>query len=358
MKSIRLGLVGPLPPPAGGMARQTLQLAELLTQQGVQVELIRTNPDYQPAFISRVKGIRALFRLFGYLVCVYKTVAKVDMFHIMANSGWSWYLFVAPVVWIAWFKKIPVVLNYRGGEAAKFFSKSWLWIHPTMKKVQMVVVPSPFLSKIFDERNIATHIVPNVLDLERFQPSKGARGKKGAPHIIVTRNLEEIYGIGTALKAFALIRKQFPEALLTIAGSGPLLKELQETTKTLGIDANTDFCGRLDHAQIAALYQDSDLMLNPSLEDNSPNSIIEALASGVPVISTNVGGIPYLIQSGKNGMLVEPNDAKEMAGAALRILGDEELKDRLVAQGSQDVKKFDQNVVVSQLLDLYVRVLC
>lgn len=359
MKRIKLALVGPLPPPAGGMARQTMQLAELLAEQNIQVEVIRTNPDYKPAFVAQLKGIRALFRLFSYLVCIFKTGTKVDIFHLMANSGWSWHLFVVPVVWFAWLMKIPVVLNYRGGEADKFFAKSWFWVRPTMMKVKTIVVPSRFLSDVFAKRNIPTQIVPNVLDIKRFQNDESSTvgGRKGAPHIIVTRNLEKIYGINTALEVFALIRSHYPKARLTIAGSGPLLKEMQDRAKKLSIEAQTDFCGRLEHSHIAMLYKDADLMINPSLEDNSPNSIIEALASGVPVVSTNVGGIPYLIQSGVNGLLVPPNDPDKMADAALCILADSELRNRLIKQGKQDVKKFDKNVVAPQLVSLYEEVL-
>ncbi|MCF7981272.1 MAG: glycosyltransferase family 4 protein [Pseudomonadales bacterium] len=361
MKPLKIALVGPLPPPAGGMARLTEELEELLTSSGLEVELIRTNPSYRPKFISRIKGVRALFRLCGYLSKIYKSCSNVDLFHVMANSGLSWHLFSAPVLWLAWIRRVPVVLHYHGGEAEKFFSKSWFLIKPSMVKASLVIVPSKFLSKVFSGRNIHSEIVPNVVDIERFQmkdvPTFGINTKKSFPQIIVVRNLEKIYDIKTAIQAFALINLQYPTARLTIAGSGPEEQALKREVARLDITEETNFCGRLNYKEIINLYMGADVMINSSLVDNSPVSIVEAFASGVPVVSTNVGGIPYLIKPEINGMLVEPNDPRMLADAVLNILEDSELRKELIEQGKKDAKKFDKNVVVPQILSLYEEVL-
>src|SRR5690606_24095526 len=120
------------------------------------------------------------------------------------------------------------------------------------------------------------------------------RNATGKVHVIVTRNLEPIYDIATALEAFALLRQRFPAAVMTIAGEGPERAHLVKRVEALGIAGQVEFAGRLDRAEVAALYQSADLMMNPSTVDNMPNSVLEAYASGVPVVSTNVGGIPYI----------------------------------------------------------------
>ena len=89
---LSIGLIGPLPPPFGGMANQTRQLHELLVAEGVKVILIQTNADYASAFIAKLKGLRALFRLIPYLFKLWQTAKQVDCFNLMANSGWSWQL--------------------------------------------------------------------------------------------------------------------------------------------------------------------------------------------------------------------------------------------------------------------------
>ena len=122
---LRIGLVGPLPPPSGGMANQTLQLAKLLGDEGAIVELIQVNPPYSPRWIERLKGIRAAFRLLPYLAHLWRAAGRVQLFHVMANSGWSWHLFAAPAIWIGRIKGLPVVINYRGGEAETFLNKAF-----------------------------------------------------------------------------------------------------------------------------------------------------------------------------------------------------------------------------------------
>ena len=131
---LRIGLVGPLPPPSGGMANQTLQLAKLLRAEGAAVELIQVNCPYRPRWIGRLKGIRAAFRLLPYLAHLWRSADKVQLFHVMANSGWSWHLFAAPAIWIARIRGKPVVLNYRGGEADSFFNKAFFWIRPSLRQ--------------------------------------------------------------------------------------------------------------------------------------------------------------------------------------------------------------------------------
>ena len=114
---LHIGLVGPLPPPYGGMANQTQQLAELLRSEGLAVSLLQTNAAYRPQWVSGLPFTRALFRLIPYLYELWQLAGRTDLIHIMANSGWSWHLFAAPAVWIAKLRKVPVVVNYRGGEA-------------------------------------------------------------------------------------------------------------------------------------------------------------------------------------------------------------------------------------------------
>ena len=101
VSGLRVGLVGPAPPPNGGMAMQTRQLGELLAGEGVDVEMLATNAPYKPSWIEHFPVVRAAFRLLPYLYRSWRLAGRVDVIHMMANSGWSWQLFCAPVVWVA-----------------------------------------------------------------------------------------------------------------------------------------------------------------------------------------------------------------------------------------------------------------
>ena len=109
---------------------------------------------------------------------------------------------------------------------------------------------------------------------------------------------------------------------------------LRRLVKELSIEKNVSFSGRVDTQQMPALYQSAQIMLNPSRVDNMPNSILESLASGVPVVSTNVGGIPFLVEHEKTALLVPAENHQAMAQAALRILQDEQLTSRFDSSGS------------------------
>ncbi len=176
-----------------------------------------------------------LFRLLPYLWQLWRTAGRVDLFHVMANSGWSWHLFAAPAIWIGWLRRIPVVVNYRGGEAEGFFQKSFRWVRPSLKRVAAVVVPSGFLAEVFRRRDIDVHIVKNIVDMQRFlSASPPPQQQSNAPHLLVTRNLEAIYDIGTALRAFRRIHQTCPGARLTVCGSGPERGEASGTGQRTG----------------------------------------------------------------------------------------------------------------------------
>lgn len=353
---MRIGLVGPLPPPAGGMAQQTRQLAELLCGAGAAVDLIPTNAAYRPAWAGRLPGFRALVRLVAYLARLWAGAGRVQLLHVMANSGWSWHLFAVPAIWVAWCRSVPVVINYRGGGAADFLASRQSLVRFSMKRASALIVPSGFLVDVFQRFGMSAEVVPNILDLARFRPASTAgQSMRPRTQVIVARHLEPIYDNATAIRAFAMLRRRLPQAHLTIAGSGPEAGRLQALVADLCLTDAVSFTGTLDRDGMAALYAAADVCVNPSLTDNSPNSVLESMAAGVPVVSTNVGGVPYIVQDGLNGLLVPPGDPQAMAQALERVLGDAALWHRLSAAGQLDVQGFAWPQVRTRLLGIYRR---
>jgi glycosyltransferase involved in cell wall biosynthesis len=344
LAGLRVGLVGPVPPPAGGMAMQTRQLGELLRQAQVQVEAVATNAPYRPAWVGSVRGLRAVFRLLPYLWALWRVAGRSDVMHVMANSGWSWHLFAAPAVWIARLRRVPVVVNYRGGEAAEFLRRSARSVSFTLRRSAALVVPSGFLHGVFKDHGIASQVVPNIVDLQRFRPGT----RDAAPQVLVARNLEPIYDIGTAVRAFAAVRAVQPTARLVVAGSGPQAAELKALAAELGLDDAVDFVGRLERDDMASRLRRCHVALNPSRVDNMPNSVLEALASGVPVVSTDVGGVRHVVEHERTALLVPAGDAQAMADALLRVLQDPSLAARLAQAGLQEVQRYTWAVVGPQ----------
>ncbi len=336
-EQLRILLVGPLPPPAGGMANQTRQLAELLRAEGAAVELVQTNAPYRPRWIARIAGARAAFRLVPYLWALWRAAGRNDVMHLMANSGWSWHLFAAPAIALARLRGLPVLVNYRGGEAAGFLEQSGRAVALTLRRAQALLVPSGFLQNVFARHRYAAEIVPNVVDLQRFSPSDC---EPAAPHLVVARNLEALYDNESAIRALAMIRVRYPAARLTVAGSGPELQRLMDLVEELSQGDAVSFAGRLDRDAMAELYRSATVSLNPSLADNMPNSVLESMASGVPVVSTDVGGVPYLLEHEYTGLLVKPRDPSGLAAAVLRLLDDPELRMHLREAGLAEVERY------------------
>lgn len=354
---LRIALVGPLPPPAGGMANQTAQLAKLLREDGAQVQLLAVNGPVLPPWLARIRYVRAALRLPVHLWRLWRAANTVDLFHVMANSGWSWHLQAAPALWIASLKGKPALLNYRGGEAAIFFARSPRLVAFSLRRASAIAVPSAYLAGVFEQYGHTAHIVPNVVDLQRFTPAAPTASPAAeGPRILVARHLESLYDNASAVRAFALVRQRYPTARLVLAGGGPQRAALARLARSLGVLDAVRFAGPVDNAAMPALFQASDIVLNPSLADNMPISVLEALACGVPVVSTNVGGIPALLQDGVTALLVPPGDPAAMAHAIVALLRDPPRAQALVAAGLAHAATFGWPGIAPRLAAHYRRI--
>jgi len=348
-------IVGPLPPPSGGMANQCEQLVRLLRDDGLDVELVCTNAPYRPAWVGKLPVLRAGFRLLPYLLRLWQAAGRAGVMHVLANSGWAWHLFAAPALSIARLRKTPLIVNYRGGNAEPFFARAPRHVLRMLAAASLRVTPSTFLQRVFSAHGLTAVVIPNIIDLSRFA-AVPRRSFGDAPQLLVTRNLEPIYDIPTAIRAFAGIVPVFPAARLTVAGSGPELLRLQALVAELGLQEQVAFSGRIDNAAIPALYAAADCLVNASTVDNMPISILEAFASGVPVVSTAAGGIPDLVEQGVSGLLVPVGDHQAMTRELLRVLQDAQLAAGLRAAGLRQAQRYAWPQVRKQWLDAYRRV--
>lgn len=354
--ALRIAIVGPLPPPSGGMANQCRQLVRLLREEGLAVELVQTNAAYTPAWVGSIPVLRAFFRLIPYLIALWRAAGRNQLFHIFANSGWAWHLFAAPAVVIAQFRGIPVIVNYRGGNADPFLASAPGYVSRMLRGVAAVVTPSGFLRDVFAKYSIPATIIANIIDLTRFKRRQSDTDGH-APHLIVARNFEDIYDIPTAIRAFAGVCKRFPNARLTLAGTGPEREACKRLASELGIRDRIDFAGRIDNDRIPELYADADIAINPSTVDNMPISILEAYASGVPVVTTDVGGIPYIAEHERTALLIPARNPEAMADAILRLLDTPSLAETLITNGLREAETYAWPVVRENWTGLYRRLL-
>ena len=174
--------------------------------------------------------------------------------------------------------------------------------------------------------------------------------------------LIEKKGVATSLRAFAEFSARHPGSTITIAGEGPLLEELQALARELKIDNRVSFRGFVSQEQLREIFYASHIFLHPSEtgrdgnQEGVPNSMLEAMASGLPVFATNHGGIPEAIETGISGVLVAECDHAALAQALLDAVQDRHLLARLALLGSQAVgEKFDQRAQVRRLEEIYLK---
>ena len=157
----------------------------------------------------------------------------------------------------------------------------------------------------------------NGVDLDHFRPVR-RDGSTGAPTIGCTARLHAKNDHATLLRAFARVGVRFPEARLLLVGRGPEETRLTALAGELGISARVCFTG--EQADVAPHLQQMNLYVQASAAEGMPNSVLEAMATALPVVATAVGGTPEVVVEGKTGLLVPPRDPAALADAMLRLL--------------------------------------
>lgn len=301
----------------GGQGIQARALADHLTDEGYEVTFIPVNPRFPSAlrWVRRIPGVRTVLNELLYAPSLAQ-LREADVVHIFSASYWSFLLGPAPAIAAARMLDKRIVLNYHSGEADDHLTHWGTRIHPWLRLVNEIVVPSVYLQHVFARHGYRARVIQNVVDTssvtyrERF-PIR--------PRLLSTRNLERHYGIDVILMAFALLRTRYPDATLTIAGYGREKRALRDLAQSLG-DAGIHFVGRQEPPQMAALYADADVFVNASVVDNQPVSVLEAFAAGLPVVSTPTGDLANMIGSNERGVIVPAGDPAAMAAAVTSLI--------------------------------------
>jgi glycosyltransferase involved in cell wall biosynthesis len=241
-----------------------------------------------------------------------------------------------------------VILNYRSGEADDHLA-NWRSALPTIRLADAVISPSGYLVDVFARFGLKIGSIYNIIDPGQFRYRKR---RKLRPVFLHNRILEPLYNVHCALRAFQIVQQKYPDATLTVAHDGISRAGLEAFARELGL-RNTAFIGRVPHNKIAELYDSVDIYLTCPDLDCMPGSLLECYASGLPLVATKAGGIPYIVKDGETGLLVDLNDHEAMAACALRLLEDEELVERITRQGRKELEKYTGHSVRRQWIRLY-----
>jgi glycosyltransferase involved in cell wall biosynthesis len=346
-----VAIISPFPPPYGGMALQAEKLYKKLAASGIKSFCVKANVSFPRLlnFLEKIKGVRTIVRSMFFLTNLL-SLNRATVIHIFGASHWYFFLIVAPSITTAHLMKKKIILNYRGGEAAEFLERWGFLAIPFLKKADIVAVPSIFLKEIFEkviQREV--FILPNLIDLEIFRYRERTTLK---PIIVVSRQLEPRYNIACALKAFKIIKEVYPASQLNIAGSGSEEHKLKALQQEMSLQ-DVYFLGALSHAKLARVYNECDVMVNPSNIDNFPGSILEAFACGLPVVTTRVGGIPFMVKEGETGILIAPHDHEGLAKGVISLLQNAALAKSFSVNGRKVAEEYSWKKVKEVFLSMY-----
>lgn len=332
---VRVVLVGPSLDILGGQAIQAARLLERLREvPGLEVDFLPVNPRL-PGPLRRLQGVkyvRTVVTELAYVAALLRRLPRYDVVHAFSASYYSYLLAPLPALAVGKLYGKRTVLNYRSGEADDHLA-NWRSAVPTMRRLaDVIAVPSGYLVDVFGRHGLAAESIFNFVEIDRIPFRERLRPR---PVFFSNRNLEPLYNVGCTLEAFALVQREEPDARLLVAGDGSQRAALERRARELGL-RQVEFLGRVAPERMGALYDQADVYLNSPDIDNMPGSIIEAYAAGLPIVTTDAGGIPYILRHDETGLMVPRGDHTAMADAALRLLREPGLAARLTARAREE----------------------
>jgi glycosyltransferase involved in cell wall biosynthesis len=336
----------------GGQSRQAIRLMTgLSTEPELEIGFVPHNPRLPGPFrlLQKIKYVRTVVMTLQYTAMLLARVWRYDIVHTFSASYYSYLISAVPAILVGRLYGKKVILNYRSGEAEDHLQNWPLTGIPTMRLADCIVAPSGYLVEVFARFGLRARAIYNIVELDRFSFRER---RPLRPVFLVSRLLEPLYNVACVLRAFQLIQRRYPEARLTVAADGILRPDLEALARTLEL-RHTKFIGFVKFEQMPEMYDNADIYLTATNLDNMPSSITECMASGVPVVTTNAGGIPYIVTHEETCLMIPLDDHEAMAAAAIRLLEDDELAAGIALRARASSRKFTWPAVRDEWLKLY-----
>lgn len=320
----------------GNTATSIETLGSFLEQEG-----------YHLSYASSQKN--KFFRLLDMMYTTFAKGRKVDYVLIDTYSTQNfWFAFI--ISQICRLLKVKYITKLHGGDLPNRLKKSPFFCNLLFNNAYKITAPSAYLLNAFSERYSANLMyIPNTIEIENYHFEHRTFD---CPKLLWVRSFSSIYNPKMAIKVLAALKKEYPDTILYMVG--PDKENLIEDCRLFAQELNVEvhFTGKLEKEEWLKLAKDFNFFINTTHFDNTPVSVIEAMALGLPVISTNVGGIPFLLNDKHTAMLVPDSDAEAMSLAIKNILTDDALRLNIIKNARLMVENFDWQMVKHQWFDI------
>lgn len=324
------------------MKNNLLYIGNKLLKHGMTATSIETLGVFLEAegynLIYASSKIYKLPRMLDMLYTTIKYRKKVDFVIIDTYSTKNfWYAFF--VSQLCRLLNLKYITKLNGGDLPNRILRTPRMCNLIFKNAYKNIAPSFYLLEAFSNKGYAEIIyIPNTIELQNY-PFKSRESI--SLKLLWVRSFTMIYNPEMAIKVFQDLKKEFSQAELCMVGPDKdgTLEKIKLLARKKGLQVN--FTGGLSKEDWIALSQNYDIFINTTHFDNTPVSVIEAMALGLPIVSTNVGGIPYLLEHNKTALLVEDNDIEGMINAIKEIINNKSLRNNLIQNAQYLVKEFD-----------------
>lgn len=278
------------------------------------------------------------FRLLDMLYHFFTEGLRSDIIMIDVYSTKNFY-FAYILGWLSSIFSKPFILFLHGGNLPERYGHSKRKVDYIFRKAKSIVAPSGYLKTFFEKNGYKVTLIPNLIDLEKF-PFQ--HRDFSTPRLLYLRGFGKIYNPLMNVRAVSELLDEYPGIQLAMLGSDNdgLLEKTYELIEDLKLGKYVKVFGKKSQQEWIELSKSYNIMVSSPIIDNTPVSIIEGMALGLVVISTNVGGVTYLINNKVDGMLVPSDDHKAMANAIREVLSDSCLIDCLQKNARAKAESF------------------
>ena len=283
-----------------------------------------------------------------YMAFSYRNKVSYILIDTFSTSNFYYAILTSQLARLLKIKYIPIL---RGGNLPMRLKKNKFISSLIFNNSHITVAPSNYLKTEFKNHGFTTKFVPNILELENY---KFKMRNSFQPKLLWVRAFDKIYNPSLAIMVLKQLKNDYPNSMLTMVGpvKDDSLNEVEKLIDALKLKDSVKITGVLKKEEWHKLAEDSDIFINTTNIDNTPVSVMESMALGLPVVSTNVGGLPYLIKNNVDGILVNKNDAELMCNAVIHLLTRVDVAIKIANNARVKAESFSWGVVKQKWLEI------